>query len=131
MSKLIESETTETLPSGMTITTLHLTPEAKRGLLTNGATIPPQPGESRKLTIRELTVYDHQRRFQLGYAALLAGTSVAGILVMLGVPVSFCVMSPLVAFSIPALLWAWRDLRDIKRRRLARQAESAQTEMFP
>lgn len=125
-SKFIESTTIETLPSGTTITTLRLTPEAKRGLHTNGATIPPQPGES-----RELTVYDHQRRFQFAYAALLAGTSIAGILAMLGVPVSFCVMSPLVAFSIPALLWAWRDLRDIKRRRLARQAESAQTEMFP
>lgn len=45
MSKLISHRTTETLPSGMTITTLHLTEEAKRGLSTNGATIPPPPGE--------------------------------------------------------------------------------------
>jgi hypothetical protein len=43
MSKLISHRTTVTLPSGTTITTLHLTPEAKAGLSTNGVEIPAEP----------------------------------------------------------------------------------------
>lgn len=39
MSKLIESQTTEVLPNGSTLTTLHLTEEARRGLSINGARI--------------------------------------------------------------------------------------------
>jgi len=41
MARLISHRTTETLPSGTTITTLHLTDEARHGLSTNGATILP------------------------------------------------------------------------------------------
>lgn len=53
MSKLIESTTTETLPSGTTITTLHLTPEAKRGLSTGGARIQaPDPERIQALRAR-------------------------------------------------------------------------------
>lgn len=39
-SKLVSHRTTVTLSSGTTITTLHLTPEAKAGLSTNGVEIP-------------------------------------------------------------------------------------------
>lgn len=59
MTKLIESTTTETLPSGTsgtTITTLHLTPEAKRGLSTGGALIPApnsEPPSADKPRIRD------------------------------------------------------------------------------
>jgi hypothetical protein len=38
--KLVSHRATVTLPSGTTITMLHLTPEAKAGLSTNGAEIP-------------------------------------------------------------------------------------------
>lgn len=40
MTKLIESQTVQILPSGATMTTLHLTPEGRRGLSTEGAQIP-------------------------------------------------------------------------------------------
>lgn len=38
--KLIEAKSSVTLPSGVVITTLHLTAEARAGLSTNGAEIP-------------------------------------------------------------------------------------------
>lgn len=40
MTKLIESQTAQILPSGVTMTTLHLSPEGRRGLSTGGAQIP-------------------------------------------------------------------------------------------
>jgi hypothetical protein len=39
MTKPIESQTTEVLPGGTTISTLHLTKDARRGLSTHGAKI--------------------------------------------------------------------------------------------
>lgn len=39
MTKPIKSQTTEVLPSGTTITTLHLTEDARRGLSTHGTKI--------------------------------------------------------------------------------------------
>lgn len=126
MSKLIESETTETLPSGTTITTLYLTPEVKRGLSTNGARIPASvtPESS------ELTVDDHKMRLQWIGAAIYMGTVAAVILALAGVPASVCAMIPSGVFGILTILWSSRDLQAIKRRQLARQAESAQTEVL-
>lgn len=117
--KLIESTTTETLPSGMTITTVHLTPEAKHGLSTNGARTPPPGGEPSQ----ELTAYDHQQRMGKAQIALHAGTFVAIVLALLGVQPVACAMIPSMAVSIPTILWARRDLRAIRRRRLAREAK--------
>lgn len=42
MTKLIESQTVQILPNGATMTALHLTPEGRRGLSTEGAQIPAQ-----------------------------------------------------------------------------------------
>lgn len=110
--KLISHRTTETLPSGTTITKLHLTPEAKRGLSTNGVEIPAQPGE--------LTIYDHRQRLSAAGIALHLGTVAAIVLAFLGVQPVVCAMIPSMAVSIPTTLWAWRDRQAIKRRRLAR-----------
>ncbi len=108
MTKPIESTTTEALLSG---TTLHLTPEAKRGLSTNGAQIPA-----------ELTVYDHRQRHNKAVIALHAGTIVAIVLAYFGVQPVVCAMIPSMAVSIPTSVGAWRDLRALKRRKLAREA---------
>jgi len=96
MTKLISHQTTETLPSGTTITTLHLTPKAKRGLSTNGATIPPQPGEPPA----EPTVYYHQQRLGKAQIVLHAGTFSAIMLALLGVQLMVCAMVLSMAVSI-------------------------------
>jgi hypothetical protein len=73
VTKLIESTTTETLPSGTTVTTLHLTPEARHGLSTGGAAIVPREPT-------ELTVHDHRMRQGKAAIALHLGTVVAVVL---------------------------------------------------
>lgn len=55
MTKLIESRTVQILPGGVTMTTLHLSPEGRRGLSTGGAQIPAphvaDPPDARALLV--------------------------------------------------------------------------------
>lgn len=55
-TKLVSHRTTKTLPCGTTVTTLHLTPEAKRGLSTNGVKI-PAPDECKVFVEADGIVY--------------------------------------------------------------------------
>jgi hypothetical protein len=70
----------------------------------------------------ELTVHDHRIRQGATAAVLYFGTAVAVALALLGVQPVFCAALPAAVAGIPTGLWAWRDLRDFKRRRLAREA---------
>lgn len=117
MTKLVSHRTTETLPSGTTITKLHLTPEGRQGLSTNGVSIPPQPEEQPA----ELTIYDHKIRHGVAATVLHLGTAAAMVLALLGVSPVFCAALPAAAFSVPTILWGWRDLRAIRRRRQLRE----------
>lgn len=117
MIKLVESTTTETLPSGMTLTTLHLTPEAKRGLSTNGAQIPPPLREPPA----ELAGPDHKMRHGAVLIALHLGTVAAVVLAYLGVQPVVCAMIPSLIVGLRSVAWALRDEQNRKRRRLARK----------
>lgn len=121
MSKLISHQTTETLPSGTTITTLHLTPEARAGLSTGGARIPADaPNALATRSPSMLTVHDLLMRQSIAAAVLYAGTAAAMVLASLGVSPVFCAALPAAMFGGPSILWAWRNLRALKRRRAAR-----------
>lgn len=118
MIKLFTHSTTETTPSGTTLTTLHLTPEAKRGLSTNGARIPAPTVPA------ELTAYDHQQRMGKFQLALHIGTIVAIVLAFLGVQPVACVMIPSCIVGIQSARWARRDLQALKQRRLMAEVMS-------
>lgn len=108
MTKLIESQTTETLPGGSSLTRLHLSPEAQQGLSTHGALVPDPP---------RLTATDFRASSAVSRAVLSLGTVAALILDLLGVPAVSCIILPLAAYSAHSTLAEWRDLRARRGRR--------------
>lgn len=71
---------------------------------------------------QELTVHDLRDRLRVSHVALHGSTAVALALAALGVQPVFCAALPAAVVGIPAALWAWRDLRALKRRRSLREA---------
>lgn len=75
----------------------------------------------------ELTTHDHRMRHSKAMIALHLGTAIAVVLAALGVQPVVCAMIPSMIVGIPTGIWSWRDLRALKRRRLAMETEADQT----
>jgi hypothetical protein len=71
---------------------------------------------------QELTVHDFQDRICVSHVALHSATVLALVLALLGVQPVFCAALPAAVVGIPTALWAWRDLRALKRRKALREA---------
>lgn len=71
---------------------------------------------------KELTTYDLKTRASKTIMALHLGTVIAIVLAVLGVEPVACAMIPSGVVCIPTAVWEWRDRRDRKRRRAARES---------
>jgi hypothetical protein len=115
VTRLIESQTVQILPGGTTLTTLHLSPEARRSLSIGEALIP-----SPRINKGDLTVVDfptariQQPSGEVRHALrspALYGTIMAIVLYLLGAPALVIIACQAAVSSSEYYVWKCRRCR--------------------